>query len=233
MQMRPIGCDSKVFIMSFKNILGAAAIAAVFFSAGQASATTLTFHGLEINPAATVNIAGSNRTGGFYAGGFSMTQGADNFVAWCIDVAQNMIGVGSSADYTEGRPTHVSAESETYLSRLFTSYGEVALDSATNSAAFQVAIWEIVYDQSTLDLAVGEFSASDRRGSLGVTGLAQTWLDNLGTDSSGYELTFYANGRSQDLVTGMPSPVPLPAGGLLLLVGLGGLAALRRRKRTE
>ena len=32
--------------------------------------------------------------------------------------------------------------------------------------------------------------------------------------------------------TNMPAPVPLPATGLMLLGGLGGLAALRRRKRA-
>ncbi|MBE0414688.1 MAG: VPLPA-CTERM sorting domain-containing protein [Yoonia sp.] len=29
----------------------------------------------------------------------------------------------------------------------------------------------------------------------------------------------------------MPTPVPLPAGGLLLVGALGGLAALRRRRK--
>lgn len=38
------------------------------------------------------------------------------------------------------------------------------------------------------------------------------------------------NVRLDDLAIAEPSPVPLPAAGLLLLAGLGGLATLRRRK---
>lgn len=47
-------------------------------------------------------------------------------------------------------------------------------------------------------------------------------------------LTFSTNGggnvRLDDLAIDGPSPVPLPAAGLMLLAGLGGLAALRKRK---
>lgn len=37
---------------------------------------------------------------------------------------------------------------------------------------------------------------------------------------------------AQTRLSDQPAPVPLPAGGLLLLGGLGGLAALRRRKKS-
>lgn len=53
-----------------------------------------------------------------------------------------------------------------------------------------------------------------------------------------YALTFLASGTSDsfggfiDDVSLTPAPVPLPAGGLLLVTALGGLAALRRRLKS-
>lgn len=47
-------------------------------------------------------------------------------------------------------------------------------------------------------------------------------------------LTFSTNGggnvRLDDLAISEPSPVPVPAAGLMLLAGIGGLASLRKRK---
>lgn len=61
---------------------------------------------------------------------------------------------------------------------------------------------------------------------------------NLGGDQSGslrigLHVQGFANGGSESFVNGTPpAPVPVPAAGLLLLGALGGLAALRGKKRT-
>lgn len=44
--------------------------------------------------------------------------------------------------------------------------------------------------------------------------------------------SFASNGGSEAFVTTPPSPVPLPAAGWLMLAGLGGLAALRRKGKA-
>ena len=60
---------------------------------------------------------------------------------------------------------------------------------------------------------------------------------NLGGDQSGslrigIHVQGFANGGSESFVNGTPAPVPVPAAGLLLIGALGGLAALRSRKRA-
>ena len=95
------------------------------------------------------------------------------------------------------------------------------------AAGFQLALWNALYDTDSV-ISGGAFRAT---ASGAITTLANGYLSAAAsfTGSRAWNLTFLesATGR-QNLVT--VSPVPLPAAGWLLIAGIGGLAALRRRK---
>ena len=159
--------------------------------------------------------------------------GFGEFAAFGVDIFQAL----RSSDYYETPVSLFNASITGNLDRLFTSvYAEV--DTAREAAAFQVAIWEIIYDDGAgFDLSSGAFSASNNGE---VEYWASTYLGGLSEASTGgYDLTFLFSQEGQDLVTASPrqeqslnaASVPLPASGLMLLGGLGGAAALRRKAR--
>lgn len=170
------------------------------------------------------NVAPSESYTGLRAGPYRMNDGTQDFLAWCIDIFQY---VGNGVAYTVN-PNALSQERTSLLSRLFTSFiGEV--DDAESGAAMQLAIWEIVNEtDSMLTLGSGNFSASNNTDAIE---LANFWLGNMGNDE-GYSLTYYTSASKQDLMTGTPSPVPVPAALLMLVTGLGALGAMRRRNRA-
>jgi len=125
------------------------------------------------------------------------------------------------------------------LVRLASAAYDLVVDGVT-AAAFQISVWEIVYDTDTmLDLDGGNFfTVADANGAEfneAVEAQADTFLAGLASAQMGaYDLTFMYNDGSQDIVTATPAvaAVPLPASSLLLLGAIGGLGALRRRKSS-
>ncbi|MDU9003132.1 VPLPA-CTERM sorting domain-containing protein [Sedimentitalea todarodis] len=221
-----------------KSILTIAALTTTVL-AGVASATTVnTTYQTSGNPFGTdnlrqvVRVQSPELTTNVYAGLYQMTgdNGFGNFAAFCVDLAE---WLHDPVTYTT-QPRLFGAAVRDNVAKLYNSVlggSTVAdvIDTSLEAAGFQVALWEIVTETgSSLDVSDGAFSVSQNSG---VANMAQFYLDNMGTAATdGYEITFLYNDGYQDLVT--VSPVPVPAAGLFLLTGFGGLAFLRRRKKA-
>ena len=175
-----------------------------------------------------LSIGGSNvPTGGFHG-----TWNSEDITFWCIELTQYF---GFSHNYSDYKPSPGSDATMTLLGRLFAEAFGDALTSRANSAAFQLAIWEIVNDGSSLtnlDLGAGTFRVLNNRGNVTAVAQAQTWLRNLGQFSDTYDLVLLRSPSHQDFVTfgesfpqfDAPEPVPFA----LILLGLVAMGVVRR-----
>jgi len=157
----------------------------------------------------------------------------EKFTAYCADIYTNLNQVSYTYSYETG-VTPFSSLVLGNLERLFTAFYRT-IDTKFESAAFQVAIWEIINEPGgAYSLATGDFTAWTRRPEVAV--IAQGYLDGLsGAGANKYRLTFYdghpASGdASQSLLAA--TAVPLPASLSLVLGGFGALAALRRKRKS-
>jgi hypothetical protein len=155
--------------------------------------------------------------------------------AYCIDVTTNLI-TGSAAQYNLISPLSSGRIDAQQLSLISSLYDQRAgsVTSAANSAAFQLALWEIISDPASLQLGSGpDFWSNSFNGSQGI---AQGWLNGLDKSgsyaSSSYE--FYVlqpNGvANQTLLTARQVSVPEPGTLGLLGAGLVAIVLMHRRR---
>ena len=171
-----------------------------------------------------------------------------DFLTFCVEINQDVYlggtytfttGTVASAP-TPGTPLPGSGGMGTIKANLLNDlwtrhYSDVT--DATTGAAFQVAVWEVVYD-TNFNLGTDNFQAY---GNSAVTTQAATWLTDILNNPTQADAHLIAikSDTYQDQVTFGPPPqspppgTPLPsaASGALVLLGLGAGRRLRRRAR--
>jgi len=169
---------------------------------------------------------------GVPTGGFVGRWNGTPIVFWCAELTQYFNVGNTYSDYT------VSLDQLVQLNELFGEAGGVAGSSTDNSAAFQLAVWEILYDNGpALDVSSGNFYVTKSPDSSNAIGIANGWLSNLSTPST-YTTFFLFSPSHQNFITGQLPPlhccsnVPEP-NGALLVVTAGLIVAGMRRRRSK
>jgi len=133
-------------------------------------------------------------------------------VFWCAELEQ-YFSFGNSYTYTSSLPNNGTF---TALGQLFAAAFGGALTDATHSAAFQLAIWEVIYDSDRNLSGAGGFRVTG--GNSATVALAQSWLNSMSNYADTYDIYLLSNGQHQNFITTrVPEPVTLLLFGTALL----------------
>lgn len=215
------------------------AIAAVAVMAGVAGAETVDLAFINPGYGRNVTIAGPGPYTGVFAGQLKFDMDGKEITTFCIEVAEPVTKATTEYHVLDiaqvpGEPGPMEQQRADALSRLYDAAADAQFGTDhSTAAAFQVAVWEIVFDfdgtQGSIDFNNGEFKLLGD-GGYNLAGIAGAWLSGLGGNMGGgmTQLAGLYNDGKQDQVVMVPLPAPV-AMGLAGLLAVAGVRRLRTR----
>ena len=209
--------------------------------AGNTWDANIVFNGTNYHNGAPTSLTEGGGAGGFKTYNLTTDPGRNNsFQSWCVDIFHSFGFASQSSDILQTAASIFGATKATDLGRLATNHYANVASNATpgaTSAAFQLAIWEIVNENTgnPYSLSAGAFTATGTG-----AGLAATWLSELNNIPSGstYSVKIWevqgdgpSGSGSQDVAVFTSVPEPDSYAMILAGLGLAGFIARRRRKQ--
>ena len=190
---------------------------ALAVGASAAQASSLTFTGWTFGSGNAVQASAPVYNG--QAGGFSAVLDGNGIQTYCVELTQNFYWNTTYTDYSESTAlAYFGAASgkALKLGRLFSYVFDTAgaVDTAVESTALQLAVWNIVYD-GDLTLAGGSFADTSTYAAYGNTLLANStnWLNTMNvwvlSSATRQDQLRWARAPSSNLTVSVP-PTHLP-----------------------
>lgn len=158
----------------------------------------------------------------------STSSNGTSFLAYCIDPFQ--WSSSSTLSYNVSSLSSLGSTQAADVTKLYSQSYASTNGNSINSAAFQLALWELAKDDGVL--TTGAVHTTDSTNSV-VQAAASSMIDNAKNGVAGstqYSFNLYTNASQQDYLVASVSAVPEPETYAMLLAGLGLIGFTARRR---